>query len=139
MSQQEIKSILERYHTVAVVGLSKDSSKPSHRVARYLQAVGYRVIPVNPFLQTVLVEKAYASILDVPGPIDIVDIFRPSDQVLPIIEQAINLRMKSGYPHVIWMQEGITNDKAAQQAKQAGLTVIMDHCIKKEHQRLNHH
>jgi predicted CoA-binding protein len=138
LSQQDIKSILERYHTVAVVGLSKDSSKPSHRVARYLQAAGYRVIPVNPFLETVLGEKAYSSILDVLEPIDIVDIFRPSDQVLPIIEQAINMRIKSGYPHVIWMQEGIANDKTAQHAKQAGLTVVMDRCIKKEHQRLNH-
>ncbi|WNZ29424.1 MAG: CoA-binding protein [Candidatus Bathyarchaeota archaeon] len=135
MSQQQIKAILETYRTVAVVGLSKDSSKHSHRVARYLQAAGYRVIPVNPFVDTVLGEKAYKSLLDVPEPIDIVDIFRPSDEVLPVIEEAVKLKTKFGYPHVVWMQEGIINEQAAQQAKQAGLTVVMDHCMMKEHKR----
>lgn len=127
---------METYHTVAVVGLSKDSSKPSHRVARYLQSVGYRVIPVNPFVDQVLGEKSYKSLLEVPETIDIVEIFRPSDKVLPIVEQAIELKKKSGSPKVIWMQQGIINQQAAKHAKQAGFKVVMDHCMMKEHKRL---
>lgn len=136
MSQEEIKSILETSQTVAVVGLSKDSSKPSHRVARYLQSVGYRVIPVNPFVDQVLGEKSYKSLLDVPDTIDIVDIFRPSDKVMPIVEQAIKLKTESGFPKVIWMQQGIINQQAAKRGKQAEFKIIMNRCIMTEHKRL---
>jgi len=136
LSQEEIRSILETYQTIAVVGLSKDFSKPSYRVARYLQSVGYRVIPVNPFVDHVLGEKSYKSLLEVPEKIDIVDIFRPSDKILPIVEQAINLKTKNGFPKVIWMQVGIINQQAAKLAKQAGFKVIMNYCMLTEHKRL---
>lgn len=127
---------METYQTVAVVGLSRDCSKPSHRVARYLQSVSYRVIPVNPFIDYVLGEKSYKSLLEVPETIDIVDIFRPSDKVLPIVDQAIKLKKESGFPKVIWMQQGIINQQAAKRAKQAEFKVVMNRCMMTEHKRL---
>jgi predicted CoA-binding protein len=137
LSQKEIKLILETYKTIAVVGLSSDPAKDSHRVALYLQSVGYRVIPVNPFVDEVLGEKSYKSLLDVPEAIDIVDIFRPSEAVPAIVEEAIQLKNKLGSPKVIWMQLGIINEEAAGRAKEAGFKVVMDHCMMREHKRLS--
>ncbi len=136
MSQNEIKSILEKYRTVAVVGLSRDPAKASHRVAQYLQSVGYRIIPVNPFVDEILGETSYKSLLDVTETIDIVDIFRPSEAVPAIVDEAIKLKNRVGSPKVIWMQLGIVNEEATRRAEEAGFTVVMDKCMMIEHKRL---
>jgi predicted CoA-binding protein len=137
LSQQEINSILDSYRTVAVVGLSRDPAKASYRVAQYLQSVGYRIIPVNPFVDQVLGEKSYKSLLDVPETIEVVDIFRPSEAVPAIVEEAIQLKSRVGSPKVVWIQLGIVNEEAARRAKAAGFTVVMDRCMMMEHKRLS--
>lgn len=137
MSQEEIKTILESYRTIAVVGLSRDPDKASYRVAQYLQSMGYRIIPVNPFVDQVLGEKSYKSLLDVPETIEVVDIFRPAEDVLPIVEEAVQLKNRVGSPKVIWMQLGIVNEEAARRAEEAGFKVVMDRCMMMEHKRLS--
>ena len=137
MSAEEIRSILEKYKTIAVVGLSKNPAKDSHRVAKYLKAEGYHIIPINPFAEAILGEECYKSLLDVPETIEIVDIFRRAKDVPPIVDQAIELTKKLGNPRVIWMQLGIVNEKAARRARNAGLTVVMDRCMKIEHKHLS--
>lgn len=137
MSEEEIRSVLKTCRTVAVVGLSRNPAKDSYRVAHYLQSVGYRVIPVNPFADEILGEKCYKSLLDVPETIEVVDIFRPSEDVPSIVEEAIELKNKLGTPKVIWMQLGIVNEEAARQAREAGITVVMDRCMMVEHRRFS--
>jgi predicted CoA-binding protein len=137
LSQDEIRSVLESYRIVAVVGLSRNPAKASYRVANYLQSVGYRIIPVNPFVDEILGEKSYKSLLDVPEAIEIVDIFRPSEDVPSIVEEAIKLKNRLGTPKVIWMQLGIVNEEAARRAKAAGFKVVMDRCMMVEHRRLS--
>ena len=140
MSQNEIKEILTKYKTVAVVGLSREPGKDSHRVSAYLKQHGFHIIPVNPFADEVLGEKSYKSLLDIPPEIqktiEIVDVFRPSKDVPPIVEQAIKLKAAYGKPNVVWMQLGIVNEHAAEAAMKAGLTVVMDKCMMIEHRRL---
>ena len=140
VADEAIKDILERYKTVAAVGLSRNLSKESYGVAQYLQGAGYRVVPVNPVAEEILGEKSYKSLLELPeelkGSVEIVDLFRPSEAVPPFVEDAIKIRKEYGNPRVIWMQLGIINEKAAEKARNAGMTVIMDRCIKVEHQRL---
>ena len=140
MSELEIRDILEKSKTIAVVGLSKELGKASHRVSAYLQQHGYRIIPVNPFATKVLGEKSYNSLLDIPleiqKTIDIVDIFRRSEDVPPIVEQTIQLKAKFGKPSVVWMQLGIINEQAAEVARRAGLIVVMNKCLMVEHRRL---
>jgi predicted CoA-binding protein len=123
-----ITDILKRAKTIAVVGLSDSPLRPSHGVAAYLQTQGYRIIPVNPQIQTSLGEKAYPSLLDVPEKIDIVDIFRRPEFVEEVVDQAIQLKVPT-----VWMQEEIIHEKAAQKARQAGIFVVMDRCILLEH------
>ena len=141
MIQNKIKEILTEYKTVAVVGLSRELGKDSHRVSAYLQSHGFRIIPVNPFADEILGEKSYKSLLDIPPEvqktIEIVDIFRPSKDVPLIVEQAIKLKMMYGKPYVVWMQLGIVNDSAAETAKKAGLLVVMDKCMTIEHKRFS--
>jgi len=137
LSQEEIKSVLESYRTVAVVGLSRDPDKASHQVAQYLQSVGYHIIPVNPFVDEVLGETSYKSLLDVPETIEVMDIFRSSEAVPAIVEEAIQLKARVGFPKVIWMQLRIVNEEAARRAKDAGFTVVMDRCMMMEHKRLS--
>ena len=140
MSQNEIKEILTKYKTVAVVGLSREPGKDSHRVSAYLKNHGFHIIPVNPFADEILGEKSYKSLLDIPPEIqktiEIVDIFRPSEDVPPIVEQAVKLRAANGKPYVVWMQLGIVNEQAAEAAEKAGLTVVMNKCMMVEHNRL---
>ena len=127
----EVRKILERIRTIAVVGCSKDPAKDAHRVPKYMQMHGYRIIPVNPTATEILGEKAYPSLDAVPVPYDAVDIFRPSADVLPIVDQAIK-----GPGKVIWMQLGIRNEGAAQKARAAGKVVVQDRCMMRDHARL---
>jgi len=137
----DLKEILEKYKTVAIVGVSKDPSKDSYRVAMYLKSQGFRIVPINPFVNEILGEKSYKSLLELPQNVqkslEIVDIFRPSQEVPSIVEQAIKLKSAYGRPHVVWMQLGIFNEEAAKKAEKAKLTVIMDKCIMQEHKRLS--
>jgi predicted CoA-binding protein len=119
------------------VGLSTAPAKDSHRVAKYLKTKGYRIIPINPFADVILGEKCYKSLLDVPETIEIVDIFRPSKDVPPIVDQAIELKRRLGNPRIIWMQLRIVNEEAAKRARDASLTVVMDKCMMTEHKRLS--
>ena len=113
---------------VAVVGLSDDPTRPSYRVAQYLQEHGYRIVPVNPGCQEILGEKCYAGLQDIPFPVEIVDIFRQVDAIPGIVDEAIAVGAQ-----VVWMQQGLEEPHAARQAKQAGLRVVMDRCLKIEH------
>lgn len=125
---QNIPGILEKHKRIAVVGLSDNPARPSHGVARVMQMSGYQVIPVNPTVEEALGEKSYASLLDVPGEIDLVDIFRLPEHVDEIVDQAIQKGAKA-----VWMQLGVVNNAAAQKALQAGLEVVMDRCWKIEY------
>ena len=123
--------LLKNAKTIAVVGLSNHRWRPSYGVSEYMQAAGYRIIPVNPSETEVLGEKAYASLDDIPEPIDIVDIFRRSEFVPEIVDAAIRIHAKC-----VWMQEGVVHEEAAAKARVAGLDVVMDRCILKEHRRM---
>jgi predicted CoA-binding protein len=123
--------VLQESKVVAMVGLSDNPQRPSHRVASYLMNHGYRVIPVNPALKEFLGEPAYPDVAAIPFPVDVVDIFRKAEDVPPIVEQAIARGAKA-----VWMQEGIVNEEAAARARQAGLKVVMDHCMLREHSRM---
>ena len=129
MADVSTADILRTYRTIAVVGCSKDPSKDAHTVPAYMQAHGYRIIPVNPTATEILGEKAYPTLSAVPGPYDLVNLFRPSDQVEPIVDEAIRL----GKAKVIWMQTGIANEAAAAKARVAGMTVVQDRCLRVEH------
>ena len=137
MSEEEIKSVLKTYRIVAVVGLSRNPTKDSHRVAKYLKSMGYHIIPVNPFADEILGEKCHKSLLDIPETIEVVDIFRPAEDVPSIVEEAIELKNKLGTPKVAWMQLGIVNEEAARRARKAGFTVVMNRCMMVEHRRLS--
>jgi len=129
VSDEEARGVMDRYKTVAVVGLSTNPEKPSHYVPKYLKDHGYTVIPVNPTAQgEILGRKVYSGLKEIPQNVEIVDIFRPSKDVPPVVEDAIAIGAK-----VVWMQEGIVNNAAAERAKAAGLTVIMDKCMMKVH------
>ncbi len=126
--EMSIARILKDCRTIAVVGLSSNPARPSYRVASYMKASGYRIIPVNPNETEVLGEQAYPSLAAVPAKIDLVDIFRKSEDVLPIVEEAIAQGVTA-----VWMQEGVINEQAAIHAKESGLLVVMDRCWLKEH------
>lgn len=129
MNEEEaIGRILRTCRTIAVVGLSSRPSRPSYGVAGYMQRAGYRIIPVNPNETEVLGEKAYARLEDVPEPVELVDIFRRSERVLTVVESAIRIGAKA-----VWMQEGVIHEEAARLARAAGLSVVMDRCLLKEH------
>jgi predicted CoA-binding protein len=123
-----IADLLQRAKTIAVVGLSSNPLRPSHGVTAYMQSHGYRIIPVNPRIEESLGEKAYATLSDVPEKIDIVNIFRRSEFVEVIVDEAIRLKVPA-----IWMQEDVIHEKAGEKARQAGIFVVMDRCILKEH------
>ena len=126
-----IEKILKDSKTIAVVGLSSKPNRPSHGVARYLQAQGYRIIPVNPMVEEVLGERSYSDLASVPEEVDVVDIFRRPEHVPAIVEAAIAKGAKA-----VWMQEGVIHEEAAARAEAAGLLVVMDRCMFKEHRCL---
>ncbi len=128
LQSDPITDLLKRSRTIAVVGLSNSPLRPSHGVSVYMQTHGYRIIPVNPKIHGSLGEKAYGSLLEVREKIDVVNIFRRPEFVEEVVDQAIGLEIP-----VIWMQEGVIHQKAAQKARQAGIFVVMDRCILKEH------
>ena len=125
------KELLKNARTIAVVGLSSEPNRPSYRVSCYMQGHGYKIIPVNPSITEVLGEKAYSNLRDVPEKIDIVNIFRRSEDIPPIVDEAIAIKAR-----VVWMQQGIVNEAAARKAESAGLTVIMDRCIMVSHMNM---
>jgi predicted CoA-binding protein len=125
------QSILQSARTVAIVGLSADRKKPSYGVGRYLKGRGYTIIPVNPREDRILGEESYVSLAEIPVPVDVVDIFRRSEKVPGVVEDAIRIGAKA-----VWMQEEVVNEEAAARAQEAGLQVVMDKCMKKEHQRM---
>jgi hypothetical protein len=129
-TNDEIGALLKRAKTIAVVGLSDSPLRPSHGVSAYMQTQGYRIIPVNPTIHGALGEKAVATLADVKEKIDIVDIFRRSEFVAEVVDEAIQLGVTA-----IWMQEGVIHEQAAEKARKAGIFVVMDRCILKEHRR----
>jgi predicted CoA-binding protein len=129
LTELSVPEILEKCRTIAVVGCSKDPSKDAHTVPAYMQGQGYRIIPVNPTASEILGEKAYPNVSAIPEPYDLVNIFRPSGQVGPIVDEAI----RAGKAKVIWMQLGISDEAAADRAKAAGMHVVMDLCLRTEH------
>jgi len=130
-SDQKIAELLRGARTIAVVGLSAKPFRASYGVSEFLQSSGYRVIPVNPGIREVLGEKAYARLEDIPEKVDIVDVFRRSEALPEIVDAAIRIGARA-----VWMQEGVANEEAAARARAAGLLVVMDTCILKEHHRL---
>ena len=126
-----LRRILRESRVIAVVGLSADWYRPSHFAAKYMQQHGYRIVPVNPRYHEILGEKCYASLRDVPGEIDIVDVFRKTQDVMSVAEDAIAIGAK-----VLWQQLGVKNEAASERARQAGLDAVMDRCVKIEHGRL---
>ena len=133
MKDEDLKDILTGCKTVAIVGISSREDRPSYIVASYLQSKGFRIIPVRPDGGTILGEKVYRNLMEIPNEIevDIIDIFRRSEDVPPIVDEAIQRGAK-----VVWMQEGVVHKEAGTKAEKAGLKVLMDRCMKKEHQRL---
>ncbi|MDD2839376.1 MAG: CoA-binding protein [Sulfuricurvum sp.] len=132
-TNEEIRSIFNEVKTIAVLGLSPDSTKDSYRVAEYLKNAGYTIIPVYPKEETILGEKVYRSLHDIPFPVDMVNIFRKADALVAIAEECV----KRGDIKVFWAQKGIVNNEAAEQAKSAGMRVVQNHCTMVEHRSLN--
>lgn len=131
MNDENLKDILQSAKTIAVVGLSSNPEKESFRIASYLKEQGYRIIPVNPTATEILGEKVYPDLVSVPEKIDVVDVFRKPEDVPPVVDDAI----KAG-ARVVWMQEGIVHEGAAQKAREAGLQVVMDACMRATHRSL---
>jgi len=129
-TDDQIRQILS-LKKVVVVGMSKNEEKAANYVPKYLISQGYDVIPVNPTADTILARECHASLSNISEPIDIVDVFRPSDQVLPVVQEAIKIK-----PKVIWLQEGIHNEEAENLARRAGIKVVFNRCMLAEHQRL---
>jgi predicted CoA-binding protein len=123
-----VEKILTSARTIAVVGLSPDPRRPSHGVARYLQRAGYRIIPVNPNVDQVLGERAYPDLRQLPEPVDVVDVFRRSEFVGPIVDDAIAIKASA-----VWLQDGVVDEAAAARARTAGLDVVMDDCMMRRH------
>lgn len=130
-SDKKIKEILEKSKTIAVVGCSRNPEKPAYQIPKFMQLHGYKIIPVNPFADKILGEKSYKSISEIKERVDIVNIFRPSEDALEVVREAIKIQ-----PKVIWMQLSIINKEAAKIAEQNGIDVVMDKCLKIEYKRL---
>ncbi len=131
LNDEQLREILTKYKRVVVVGASRDPAKPANYVPRFLKEQGYEIIPVNPFADEVLGLKAYKSLEEVPQPVEIVNVFRPSEAVLEVAQSAVKVK-----PKVFWMQEGIYNKEAADLLSREGILVAWDRCMMKEHNRL---
>ncbi|GBC72588.1 hypothetical protein HRbin03_00419 [archaeon HR03] len=131
LTDEQIREILQKYRVVAVVGASREPTKPAHYVPRFLMRHGYEVIPVNPFADEILGQKVYKTLEEIPKQVEIVDVFRPSEAVYEVAESAAKI-----LPKVFWMQEGIYNRDAAELLKSKGVTVVWNRCMMKEHNRL---
>jgi len=131
MEDSELKLILENSKTIAVIGCSSNPEKAAHRIPKYMKENGYKMIPINPNSHEILGEKCYKSILDIKEKVDIVNIFRPSEECLDVVEEAIKIK-----PKAIWMQTGIINEDANRLAEKNGIKVVMDKCMMVEHRRL---
>ena len=131
VSDEVLRGILTRSKRIVVIGMSRNPSKPAHYVPMYLKEKGYEIIPVNPLADEIAGLKAYKSVLDVEGDIDIIDVFRPSEEVPKIVEEALKKK-----PKVIWLQEGIYHPDAVEKARQAGVLIIWNRCMMREHRRL---
>ena len=131
MNDKQLKELYQSIKTIASVGLSSNPEKESFWITHYLQEQGYRIIPVNPTAKEIHGEKVYADLTAIPDKVDVVQLFRPSEDVPPFVEQAVQIGAK-----VVWMQEGISNPEAAKKAEAAGLLVVMNRCMRKEHMRL---
>ena len=133
VSEERIKEILEKSKLIAVVGASRTEGKPAHFVPAYLKSKGYKIIPINPFADEILGEKAYKSLLDIPSDvkIDVVDVFRPSEEVTKVVEEAIKRGVK-----IVWLQSGIYNKEAVELAKKNNIEIIWDRCMMETHKRL---
>lgn len=129
--EENIEEILKNTRTVAIIGASKDRTKPSRSIMRYLMRHGYKCYPVNPTAETIGGLKSYKSILDIPDEIDLADVFLPSEKVIEVVDDIINKKVK-----VLWMQEGIINNEAAKRAREHGIVVVMDKCTMVEHVKL---
>ena len=127
----DIEAILKNYRTIAVVGLSANPARASHRVASYMQSAGYKIVPVRPDGDEILGEKVYHTLGEIPFPVDIVDVFRRPETVVPVAEEAVAMGAK-----VFWLQQGITNEHAEEYCRKAGLEVISDRCIMVEHRKV---
>ncbi len=130
-TQEQIRDLLKRVRSIAVVGLSPRPNRPSHQVAAQMQRFGYRIIPVRPAVNTVLGEKAYASLGDVPEKVDLVDVFRAPEHVDAIVDRCIALSLRA-----LWLQDGVVNIPAARRAREAGMIVVMDRCVYRDYLRL---
>jgi len=129
--EKAVREILETTNTIASVGLSSNPEKESHWVVTYMKNKGYKIIPVNPTASEIMGEKAYPSLSEIPGKVDVVQIFRKPEDVPPVVDEAIKIGAK-----VVWMQQGIVNEEAGQKAHDAGLFVVMDTCMRAAHQWL---
>lgn len=136
MNEDVLRSIFTRYNTIAVCGMSRSEHKSAHSVPRYMMQQGYKIIPVNPFAETILGLSVYPTLADVPDHIDIVNVFRPSAGALDIVKEAIDRRRQKGDIDVVWLQLGIHNDEARQLAEAEGITFIQNRCIYVDHSRL---
>jgi predicted CoA-binding protein len=142
-SEAEIEQLLRRVQTIAVVGLSPKIGRPSYQVAAQMQAFGYHIIPVRPAVASVLGEKAFATLMDVPEKIDLVDVFRAPEHVDVLVEECMALRGRADtpglaappYPWALWLQDGVVNEPAAHRAREAGMTVVMNRCIYRDYLR----
>jgi len=130
-SDDELIRILKESKIIAVVGCSRDPEKEAHRIPKYLKEHGYRIIPVNPFADKILGERVYKRLSDIKEPVDVIDVFRPSEECLDVVKEAIKIK-----PKVIWMQLGIKNKEAAELAKKNGIKVVMDRCMMVDHRRM---
>ncbi|MBN8284499.1 CoA-binding protein [Zoogloea sp.] len=130
-SPDQIRSLLQEAKTIAVVGLSPRADRPSYRVSRAMQGFGYRIVPVRPAVAEVLGEKAWARLSEIPFAVDMVDVFRAGDQIDPIVDECIALGVKR-----LWLQDGVINEAAAERARAAGITVVMDRCVWRDYMEL---
>jgi hypothetical protein len=136
MDDALVRKLLLEARTVAVVGMSRNPAKAAQRIPAYLSRIGFEVVPVNPFAEEILGRRAYAGLLDIPGHIDIVNVFRPSDEALPVVEEAVRRHKERGDVSMIWLQLGIANARARELAHAAGIPYIENHCLAVEIPRL---